>query len=83
MSKSNFKPNSTVDYNTFDVNTNKDSPSKSTTKMYYKLTPIPSRDALTTIKKYIENVSENLRPNQEFISALEKKLNNFIYFIII
>ena len=76
MSKSNFKPNSTVEYNTFKINNNNDNPTKSTTKMYYKLTPIPSRDALTTIKKYIETVPETSRPNQEFISALEKKLNN-------
>ena len=55
MNQSKFKPDSTVEYNTFEINKNNDEPKETDKpdKMYYKLTPVPSRNALKTIKEYI------------------------------
>ena len=76
MCDSNFKPNSTVEYKTFDITHNNDNTVNNSAKMYYKLTPVPSRDALIVIKEYINKVSEELRPDQNFMASLEKKLNS-------
>ena len=47
MNQSKFKPDSTVEYNTFEINKNNDEPKETDKpdKMYYKLTPVPSRNA--------------------------------------
>lgn len=78
MNQSKFKPDSTVEYNTFEINKNNDEPKETdkSDKMYYKLTPIPSRNALNTIKEYINQVSADSRPDDKFMYELEKKLDS-------
>ena len=52
MNQSKFKPDSTVEYNTFEINKNNDEPKETDKpdKLYYKLTPVPSRNALKILK---------------------------------